>query len=125
TTALLTAALTVPSLWDVLASAAQTSGDIALIELRVRDVVSTHPPWTGAYSRYGWDHPGPVFFWLAALPYRLLGGGAGALGLVALAVNTGGMVALLRLAARLGRAAWFAVAGALVALVVGLSPDAL
>ncbi|MFP5487294.1 MAG: hypothetical protein ACLGHQ_03180 [Acidimicrobiia bacterium] len=74
TTIVLTAALMAPSLWDVLASAAQTAGDIALIELRIRDVLSAHPPLTGAYSRYGWDHPGPAFFWLAALPYRLLGG---------------------------------------------------
>ena len=125
TTIVLTAALVLPSLWDVLASAAQTSGDIALIELRVREVLSAHPPLTGAYSRYGWDHPGPVFFWLAAIPYRLLGEGAGALGIVAIAVNAIGIVALLRLAARLGRAAWFAVAGVLVALVIGLSPDAL
>jgi hypothetical protein len=124
-TVVLTIALIAPSLWDVLASAAQTSGDIALIELRVREVLSAHPPLTGAYSRYGWDHPGPMFSWLAALPYRLLGGGAGALGLVALAVNAAGMVVLLRLAGRLGRAPWFAVAGALVALVSGLAPDAL
>jgi hypothetical protein len=122
---LLTAALVLPSLWDVLASAAQTSGDIALIELRIREVVSAHPPLTGAYSRYGWDHPGPVFFWLAAVPYRLLGGGAAALDLVAVAVNTIGIMVLLRLAARLGRAPWYAIAGALVALVLGLSPDAL
>lgn len=124
-TVALTVVLTLPSLWDVLASAGQTSGDIALIELRVREVLSAHPPLTGAYSRYGWDHPGPVFFWLAALPYRLLGGGAGALGVVAIAVNAAAMVVLLRLAVRLGRAAWYAVAAALVALVVGLSPDAL
>jgi len=121
----LTAALVVPSMWDVLASAAQTSGDIALIELRVREVLSAHPPLTGAYSRYGWDHPGPVFFWLAALPYRMLGGGAGALALVAIAVNTAAIVVLLRFSTRLGRAAWYAVAGALVALVLGLLPDAL
>lgn len=121
----LTAALVLPSLWDVLASAAQTSGDIALIELRVRDVLSAHPPLTGAYSRYGWDHPGPVFFWMAAVPYRLLGGGAGALGLVALAVNALGIVVLLRFSVRLGRGAWYAVAGALVALVLGLLPSAL
>lgn len=124
-TLVLTAALVVPSLWDVLASSAQTSGDLALIELRVRDVLSAHPPFTGAYSRYGWDHPGPVFFWLAALPYRLLGGGAGALGMVALTANTTAIVVLLRLAVRLGRAAWYAVAAALVALVLGLSPGAL
>lgn len=125
TTIVLTAALVLPSLWDVLTSTLESSGDIALIELRVREVLSAHPPWTGAYSRYGWDHPGPLFFWLAAIPYRALGGDARALALVALALNTTGIVVLLRLAARIGRAPWFAVSGALVALVIGLSPDAL
>lgn len=125
TTVVLTAALVVPSLWDVLASSPGTSGDIALIELRVRDVFSAHPPVTGAYSRYGWDHPGPLFSWLAAGPYRLLGGGPTALALVAIAVNTIAIVVLLRLALRLGRAAWYTVAATLVALVMGLSPDSL
>jgi MFS family permease len=62
---------------------------------------------------------------VAAVPYRLLGGGAGALGLVAIALNAAGIVVLLRFAGRLGRAPWYAVAAALVALVAGLSPDAL
>ena len=125
TSVVLTVALVLPSVWDVVTSAAQTSGDIALIELRVRDVLSAHPPVTGAYSRYGWDHPGPILFWLSALPYRVLGGGAAALGTVAVVVNAIAMLVLLRLAARLGAAAWFVVAGALVALVMGLEADAL
>ena len=124
-TAALVGGLLIPGAIDVVVSAAQTSGDIALIELRVRDVISTHPPLTGAYSRYGWDHPGPLFSWLAAVPYRALGGGAGALAAVALALNAVGIVLTLRLAAGLGRAAWFALAGVFTALVAGLEPDAL
>ncbi|HSJ90874.1 MAG TPA: hypothetical protein VK917_02325, partial [Ilumatobacter sp.] len=128
-TFLLTGALVAPSLasvlWSALTTAGATSGDIALIELRVRDVLSAHPPLVGAYSRYGWDHPGPLLFWLAALPYRLFGGGGHALRLTALLINTVSLVAMLRVAALRGRAAWFAVAGAVVALVAGLPADAL
>lgn len=124
-TVVLTLALTLPSLISVVIGAREPMGDIALIELRIRDVISANPPLTGAYSRYGWDHPGPIFFWVATGPYRLLGGGATALGLTALAVNSAAIATLLRLTIRLGRAAWYVVAIALVALVLGLSPNAL
>ena len=41
-------------------------GDIALIDLRVRDVWSRAIPLVGPYSRLGWNHPGPAMFWLIA-----------------------------------------------------------
>lgn len=41
--------------------------DIAIIDLRVRDVWSAHPSLTGLFSRPGWNHPGPALFWLIAL----------------------------------------------------------
>ena len=50
-----------------------TGGDWAFIELRTSDVFSTHPPLTGAWSRYGWNHPGPLMYLLLAVPYRLAG----------------------------------------------------
>jgi len=46
------------------------AADMALIELRVRDVPGDLP-LVGAYSRFGWSHPGPLHFWALALPYRL------------------------------------------------------
>lgn len=50
--------------------------DSALIDLRVRDVWSWSPnfPLVGPYSRYHWDHPGPMLFWLVA-PFSGLTGG--------------------------------------------------
>jgi hypothetical protein len=48
-------------------------GDYALIDLRTRDVWSRDIPLVGAYSRYGWNHPGPLEFWLVA-PFSLLTG---------------------------------------------------
>lgn len=54
-------------------------GDLALIEMETRRVFSADPPLTGAYSRYGWRHPGAVLFWVWAPVYRLLGDSARAL----------------------------------------------
>jgi hypothetical protein len=51
-----------------------STGDIALIELRTRDVGGGSTPLVGPFSRYGWDHPGPLLFYVLAVPYRLLGG---------------------------------------------------
>lgn len=48
------------------------TGDIAVIDLRSRDVFSLHPPFTGLFSRRGWNHPGPAMFWLLA-PFAWLG----------------------------------------------------
>ena len=46
--------------------------DDALIDLHVRNVVTDGQP-VGAYSRFGWSHPGPLYFqWLA--PFYLAGG---------------------------------------------------
>src|SRR5690606_16795832 len=50
----------------------QLAGDWALLELRVRDVGTSDTPLVGPFSRYGWNHPGPLLFWLLAIPYRLL-----------------------------------------------------
>ena len=49
------------------------ASDLALMELRTHDVGGPHTPLIGAYSRFGWNHPGPLGFWLLALPYRLAG----------------------------------------------------
>jgi hypothetical protein len=49
------------------------AGDMGLIDMRVRDVLSAHPPLVGPYSRYGWSHPGPLMFWMLAIPSALFG----------------------------------------------------
>ncbi len=48
-------------------------GDQAVLEMSVRDV-GHHEVLLGAYSRFGWYHPGPMAAYLLAVPYRLLGG---------------------------------------------------
>jgi hypothetical protein len=58
--------------------------DLAQIELRVRDVGTSHPPLVGLGGRiFGHgtqgSHPGPLSFYLLAPVYRLLGGSSWAL----------------------------------------------
>ncbi len=52
-------------------------GDSAILDLRVHDVwpPSALTPLTGAYSRFGWSHPGPLLYWLLA-PLSAVAGGS-------------------------------------------------
>jgi hypothetical protein len=47
--------------------------DTALEVLRSWEVGTRHTPLVGAYSRYGWDHPGPLQFIVSAPGVRLFG----------------------------------------------------
>jgi hypothetical protein len=58
-----------------LGSSYRPVGDAAFIDLRVRDVFSGDLPLVGVYSRYGWNHPGPVLLWALA-PLNAIAGGA-------------------------------------------------
>jgi hypothetical protein len=73
-------------------------GDIAGIELHVRDV-GRHPVLLGLYSRDRWSHPGPAMFYALAIPYRLLGSHTWGLYVGALLIN-GACIAALALIAR-------------------------
>jgi hypothetical protein len=64
-----------------------TFSDWANIELRTRDVGGAHTPLVGPFSRYGWNHPGPLLFYALTLPYRLLGSNGTGLLLGAVLVN--------------------------------------
>src|SRR5687767_14412605 len=66
--------------------------DWAIIELRVRDVGWSHPPMLGSPGRFQalgelGAHPGPLFFYLLAPFYRLLGATPSALLVSTAAVN--------------------------------------
>ena len=54
------------------------AGDQALIALDTGDAAS-FGQLLGPYSRYGWTHPGPVWFYLLAGPYVVLGRSGAAL----------------------------------------------
>src|SRR5689334_6699276 len=74
-------------------------GDIALFELTVRDV-GHHAVLVGAYSRFGWWHPGPLEFYALALPYRLVAGWSGGLPVGALLINGAAIVGIAYVAHR-------------------------
>ncbi|MCD9624508.1 hypothetical protein [Rhabdothermincola salaria] len=100
----------------------RAAGDWAVIELRTRDVGTTLTPLLGPYSRYGWNHPGPWFFWLLAGPYRLLGSNPWGLLTAAAAVNLGAASAMLWLAWRRGGLAAVALLSAGVAVLAANLP---
>lgn len=49
------------------------TGDWAVLAMRIADV-GHNTPLLGPYSRFGWNHPGPLLYWMLAVPYNLLGG---------------------------------------------------
>lgn len=68
--------------------------DLAMTELRVRDVVGRHTPLIGLPGRIGTfprqgSHPGPLSFYLLAPVYRLLGSTAYALFVATAVINVG------------------------------------
>ena len=74
------------------------SGDYAFLELSTRSA-SRGQALLGAYSRFGWDHPGPLAFYWYAPFYVLAGQHPEGLGLGALILNVvclGGVVAIAR-----------------------------
>ena len=87
------------------------AGDVSLIELRVHDVGTSHTPLLGSYGRYGFNHPGPLWFVVLALPYRLTGN----LLVGVLLVGMASIAAIVWVAARRG-GLW--LAGALTGLLV-------
>jgi hypothetical protein len=93
-------ALTAVALAPVIATVVCRAGrsylpvqDIAVIDLRIRDVFTVHTPLVGAYSRYGWNHPGPLMFYLLG-PLSALAGGAAWATLVGAALLQGLAVVL-------------------------------
>jgi hypothetical protein len=69
-------------------------GDVALMDLRVRDVWSSDIPLVGAYSRFGWNHPGPAAFYLLA-PVSVVSGQPAWATLVGNALLQGAVVAII------------------------------
>lgn len=99
--------------------------DNALMELRVRDVWN-QVVYTGPYSRFGWYHPGPLLFYLFALPYRLFGQDSRALAATALFINASALGISLWMGFRIARLAgllWIALPT--IALMRALGPNLL
>lgn len=96
------------------------SGDIALQVLQATDVGTSRSPLVGVYSRYGWNHPGPTAFYVAA-PFSRAFGPIGMIVSTALVNAACGVVSLWILHRRAGRLALVVAAVFVLALcaVVG------
>jgi hypothetical protein len=87
--------------------------DLAVVDLRVRDVWTMNTPLVGPYSRE-FNHPGPMFYWVLAIPSLLAGKAAWAT-LVGSAIVMGIAIAAT------ARVAWRASGIALVIVVLAAS----
>ncbi len=97
--------------------------DLAMSELRVRDVGTSHTPLIGLPGRIGTypdqgSHPGPLSFYLLAPTYRLLGSSSWALEAATVAIHLAAIGVALWIGHR--RLGWpgVAVVGLVLALVV-------
>lgn len=92
------------------------SSDQAIMLLRVFDVGGDHTPLVGAWSRWGWAHPGPSAYWALA-PFAQALGPAGALTGAGM-LNAAAIVASIAVVVRRGDLAKAVTAALVVALVV-------
>src|SRR6476646_4578558 len=76
-----------------------TDADIAVSELYV-ELATKGQLLVGPYSRFGWHHPGPLYFYLVAPFYALAGHQAAAMYAVALALNLAALVVIAWVLAR-------------------------
>jgi len=95
--------------------------DLAMTELRVRDVGTAHTPLIGLPGRIGTypdqgSHPGPLSFYLLAPTYRLLGSSSWALEAATVAIHLGAIAVALWIGHR--RLGWPGVA--VIALVLAM-----
>jgi hypothetical protein len=100
--------------------------DLAVINLRARDLFSLHPPLTGPWSRAGFAHPGPLFYWLLGLGSGITGHATWSLLVTAALVRIAAIVASARLAwVRGGLSLCLLVLGATTGALIALDPGAL
>ncbi len=89
-------------LWFVVGDSYVPTVDWAIFEMQTRDVF-THGVFVGPYSRYGFNHPGPLMFYALAVPYKLLGSRSISMHITALGINAATIGAIGWVAYRRGR----------------------
>lgn len=92
-------------------------GDYALIEMSTRSALG-HRQMLGPYSRFAWNHPGPLMFYWFAPFYSVFGHRPESLGVASAVLNTlfaAGSIAIAGWCS--GRRAAWTVAGAMIATV--------
>ena len=94
--------------------------DLALVDLHTRRAL-VWKQQLGAFDRFGWNHPGPAYFYLLSLAYRLLGSGARAMFFGATTINALAAVACVAVVRRRttpARALWAAIVVCLLAVLL-------
>jgi hypothetical protein len=94
------------------------SSDLALMELRTHDVGGPMNPLVGAYSRFGWNHPGPLGYWVLAVPYRLFGARPAGMLAGTVLVHVAAVAGCLALAHRRGGRALLVLVALLLAVLL-------
>ncbi len=89
-------------LWFSVGDSYLPTVDWALFELQTRDALH-HGVFVGPYSRFGFNHPGPLLFYVLAGPYKLLGSRSISMHITALAVNAASIATIGWVAFRRGR----------------------
>ena len=101
--------------------------DLALIDLHVRRAL-VWKQQLGVFDHNNWNHPGPSYFYLVSLVYRLLGSGVRSLFVAATLLNglaAVACVAVVRRRTTPARALWAAVwVAALAAVLAAAGPSA-
>jgi hypothetical protein len=85
--------------------------DLALIDLHTRRALQWKQQ-LGVFDRYDWNHPGPTYFYLLSVAYRVFGSGAQAMFIGATALNAlaaVGCVEVVRRRTTPARALWAAI----------------
>lgn len=99
------------------------AGDWAMLHLAAGDMGTANTRWVGPYSRMGWSHPGPMLFWVLAVPWRITSGATWSLLVGAAVVNATALGAALTLAWRRGGVALVAAVGLGLSAVVAAWPS--
>jgi hypothetical protein len=102
--------------------------DLALIDLHTRRALQWKQQ-LGVFDHNGWNHPGPTYFYLLSVAYRVLGSGAKAMFVGATSINALAAVACVGVVRRQttpGRALWAGVWVCLLAcLLAAVGPGSI
>lgn len=93
------------------------SGDWAVEGLRAIDV-GANTPLIGPYSRFGWNHPGPLLFVVLALPLRVFNSDPNGLLIAAICLNALAVIGCAVVAWRRGRLVTLSITLAVFSLLL-------
>ena len=96
----------------------KAAGDLSVIRLRALDVGTSNTPLVGAYSRFGWNHPGPSLSFAFAPWARLFGTSGVGILIGAFVANLAAMFGAAWVARRASKVLFFLTSITLAAFVL-------